>query len=67
MLQLKELGERSVREKDDWAGRAGLRLRGEILRLAMLAQDEHALPHAQLEGPPGGGTWFAGHGGTVPT
>ncbi len=58
MLQVKELGERTVGEKvttwDELGGET--KLWGEILRLAMLAQDEHASAHAQLEGPCGGRT-----------
>src|SRR5216684_2053371 len=65
MLQLKDLRGRTVGEKV--TERDG-KQRGEILRLLMLAQDEHASPHAQLEGLSGpsrlwvnGRAWFAGH------
>ena len=69
MLQVKDLCERDAGERVvEWDGVGAERKQwGEILRLAMLAQDEHASSHAQLEGPQGGRTWFAGHGGIVPT
>jgi len=69
VLHLKNLRGQCVGERVTAWGELGSegKQRGEILRLAMLAQDEHASPHAQLEGPPGGGAWFAGHGRIVPT
>jgi hypothetical protein len=66
VLRVKDLSERDAGERVvAWVG-AERKQCGEILRLAMLAQDEHASAHAQLEGPQGGRTWFAGHGETVP-
>jgi hypothetical protein len=68
VLRVKDLSERdAVEGVVAWDGVGAERKQcGEILRLAMLAQDEHASSHAQLEGPQGGRTWFAGHGETVP-
>jgi hypothetical protein len=62
VLHLKGLEARGVYEKVMGGDGRSLKSkqRGEILRLAMLAQDEHASLHAQLEGLLGGGAWFAG-------
>ncbi len=74
MLQVKELDKQIVGKKvKAWDGLGEeTRQWGKILRLAMLAQDEHASAHAQLEGPRGGRapvtkpgctrrTWLAGY------
>ncbi len=56
MLQVKELDKQIVGKKvKAWDGLGEeTRQWGKILRLAMLAQDEHASAHAQLQGPCGG-------------
>jgi len=53
VLQLKDLhGGCDGEEEPGWRGLGSERKqRGEILRLAMLAQGQDASPHAQLEGP----------------
>jgi len=53
VLQLKDLrGRCDGEDEPGWRGLGSEgNQRGEILRLAMLGQDEHASPHAQLEGP----------------